>query len=104
MVAVVCRHCGSAELVKCGFGTNGKQRYKCNSCGRRSRESPQGQGHDEAFKEQILAAYDERRSQRGIQRAFGVSRQTLSVWLKKRPEVAGAATPNEDGVSKGNLS
>ncbi|RYF41709.1 MAG: IS1 family transposase [Cytophagaceae bacterium] len=99
MVAIVCRHCGSESLVKSGFGTNGKQRYKCKACGRRSRESPQGQGHEEAFKEQILAAYDERMSQRGIQRAFGVSRQSLSVWLKKRPETAGGATPEQEGVS-----
>ncbi|BCM90969.1 hypothetical protein IAD21_02832 [Abditibacteriota bacterium] len=71
-----------------------------NACGRRSRESPQGQGYAETFKEQILAAYDERMSQRGIERAFGVSRQTLSTWLKKRSEVAGRATTNEDGVSQ----
>ncbi len=98
MVAVVCYHCGSAELVKAGLGSNGKQRYRCKACGRRSRESPQGPGHEDAFKEQIVAAYDERMSQRGIQRAFGVSRQTLSSWLKKRPEVAGRATPDPDGV------
>ncbi len=49
MVAVVCRHYGSEELVKCGFGSNGKQRYKCNACGRRSRESFQVPGHDEVW-------------------------------------------------------
>jgi hypothetical protein len=46
--------------------------------GQSSHESPQEPGHAEAFKEQILAAYDERMSQRDIQRAFAVSRQSLS--------------------------
>lgn len=98
MVSVVCGHCGSEALVKYGFGTNGKQRYKCNSCGRCSRESPQGLGHEEAFKAQVLAAYDERMSQRGIRRAFGVSRQTLSAWLKKRPDAVGGTTSDEAGI------
>ncbi|RYZ81324.1 MAG: IS1 family transposase [Proteobacteria bacterium] len=90
--------------MRCGFGTNGKQRYKCKRCGRRSRESPQGAGHNEAFKEQILAAYDERMSQRGIQRAFGVSRQSLSAWLKKRRASAGATTPEPDSVFERDFS
>ena len=90
MVCLQCRHCQSESLVKFGFAPNGKQRYKCNACGRTSRESPQSQGHDPAFREQILAAYNERMSLRGIQRAFGVSRQTVSCWLKKRPKEAEA--------------
>lgn len=40
-------------------------------------------GYTEAQKEQILAAYNERSSMRGIQRTFGVSRNTLASWLKK---------------------
>ena len=84
MILVKCCHCGSEALVKFGFAPNGKQRYKCNSCGRTSRESPQTPGHNEAFQQQILAAYNERMSLRGIQRTFGVSRQTVSKWLKKK--------------------
>lgn len=84
MVLVKCCHCGSDSVVKFGFAANGKQRYKCKACGRTSRESPQSQGHEEAFRAQILAAYNERMSLRGIQRAFGVSRQTVSKWLKKK--------------------
>jgi transposase-like protein len=48
-------------------------------------------GYTEEQKEQILAAYKERSSMRGIQRTFGVSRNTLTSWLKKRhsePETA----------------
>ena len=38
----------------------------------------------EAEKEQILAAYEERSSLRGLERVFGVSRKTVSAWLKKK--------------------
>jgi hypothetical protein len=40
-------------------------------------------GYTEAQKEQILSAYHERSSMRGIERTFGVSRPTLVSWLKK---------------------
>jgi transposase-like protein len=46
--------------------------------------SSQNGAYTEEQKEQILAAYNERSSMRGIQRTFGVSRNTLSSWLKKR--------------------
>ena len=84
MVCVKCCHCNSESLVKFGFARNGKQRYRCKSCSRTSRELPQGLGHDAAFREQVLAAYNERMSLRGIQRVFGVSRNTVAKWLKKK--------------------
>ena len=33
----------------------------------------------------MLRAYHERASLRGVRRIFGVSRTTLSGWLKKKP-------------------
>jgi hypothetical protein len=39
--------------------------------------------YSEEQKEQILSAYHERSSMRGIERTFGVSRPTLVSWLKK---------------------
>ncbi len=55
--------------------------------------NPRSAGHSEAFQEQIVALYFERPSMRGIQRATGVSRQTLSGWLKKRHvDAAGEST------------
>jgi len=36
----------------------------------------------------ILAAYQERMSQRGLVRVFGVSRRTVGKWLKKSQEPA----------------
>lgn len=84
MVCVLCVHCGSEKLVKNGISPSGKQQYVCRGCGRTSLDRPQAKGHSEEFKAQVLAMYFERPSMRGIQRAMGVSRQTLTVWLKKR--------------------
>jgi transposase-like protein len=39
--------------------------------------------YTEDEKERIINAYYERPSMRGIERVFGVARQTLAVWLKK---------------------
>jgi transposase-like protein len=39
--------------------------------------------YSEERKSEILKAYEERPSMRGIERIFGVTRQTLSSWLKK---------------------
>ncbi len=36
-----------------------------------------------AFRQQVLAAFHERCSLRGVCRIFGISRQTLMTWLKK---------------------
>ena len=33
----------------------------------------------------MLRAYEERASLRGVRRIFGISRTTLSGWLKKKP-------------------
>ena len=71
-------------MVRNGQTRNAKQRYKCKSCSRSFRESPQVNGYSEAEKELILRAYNERPSMRGLGRVFGVSRPTLISWLKKR--------------------
>jgi transposase-like protein len=43
-------------------------------------------GYSEEEKEKILRAYRERGSKRAISRIFGISRNTLTRWLKKRDE------------------
>ena len=84
MVLVLCVHYGSKKLIKNGISPSGKQQYRCRGCGRTSLDRPQAKGRSEEFKAQVLAMYFERPSMRAIQRATGVSRQTLAVWLKKR--------------------
>jgi transposase-like protein len=82
-VKVSCRHCGSENIIRNGMTSNGKQRYECNDCGRRSRENPGTNEYPPERKAEILLAYQERSSLRGLQRTFGVSRQTVTKWLKK---------------------
>ena len=84
---VTCYHCSSTNLVKNGFTKNRKQRYACQDCQRNSREAPQPTGYPAEQREEILRAYEERSSLRGLTRTFGVARNTVTQWLreKKRP-------------------
>ncbi len=84
MVAVSCIHCGSEQLVRNGHAPNGKQRYRCRACGRQSRENPSSNGYTDERRAEILKALQERSSLRGIERTFGVSRSTVTTWMKKR--------------------
>jgi transposase-like protein len=84
-IEVLCRHCGSNQLTRYGIAPNGKQKYYCRSCGKQSRENPGSNAYPEDRKDEILRAYEERSSLRGLERTFGVSRNTVSTWLKKKP-------------------
>ena len=81
---ITCPHCGSAHIVKNGFAPNGKQKYLCHACTRQSRKDPSPNGYTKERKEEILRAYQERSSLRGLRRTFGVSPTTVIGWLKKR--------------------
>jgi len=78
-----CRHCGGINVIRHGYTRKGNQRYRCRTCVRSFVEDPDSAAYDPARKEQILRAYHERASLRGISRIFGVSRNTLTRWLKK---------------------
>lgn len=80
---IACPHCTSTDVVKNGFASNGKQKYLCHLCGRQSRENPSPNGYTQGRKEEILHAYQERSSLRGLRRTFGVSPTTVIGWLKK---------------------
>ena len=83
-VSQTCRHCGSDQLVRYGIAPNGKQKYLCHACGKQSRANPGSNAHSAARRDEILRAYEERSSLRGLERTFGVSRNTVSAWLKKK--------------------
>ena len=80
-----CDACESADLIKNGHSGSGKQQYIGKACGCRGIINARKAKHSEAEKEQILNAYFERPSMRGICRIFDVSRPTLAKWLKKKP-------------------
>ena len=80
---LTCYHCDSENIIKNGVAPNGKQKYRCKDCKKQSREEPSVNGYTENRKEEILSAYEERSSLRGLERTFGVARSTVSRWLKK---------------------
>jgi transposase-like protein len=84
-ITLQCQYCGSDQLVRHGLTRNGKQRYLCHACGRSSRDNPQPNGYTQEQRAEILRAYEERSSLRGLTRTFGVARNTVSQWLKKKP-------------------
>jgi transposase-like protein len=83
-ITVPCPHCQSDALVCNGHAPNGKQLYRCRTCGRQSRENPTPHAYPQARREEVLHAYQERSSLRGLTRTFGVSRTTVSTWIKKK--------------------
>ncbi len=71
-----CVHCRSEALVRNGRAPNGKQKYLCRTCGRQSRENPTPHAYPEERREEILRAYQERSSLRGLERTDCASRAT----------------------------
>ena len=84
----VCRCCGSDSIRKNGHAENGDQRAKCLDCGRTFVLQPQGTRYDEKFKEQVVAAYQDRMSIRGITRTFGVCYKTVIRWVGEKSGAA----------------
>ena len=83
-ITLTCPHCASDNLVKYGFAPDGRQRYKCRTCNKQHREHPRTNAYSDEEKQTILDAQQERSSLRGLTRTFGVSRQTVTGWIKKK--------------------
>src|SRR5258708_29052949 len=83
-ITVPCPHCQSDALVCNGHAPNGKQLYRCRTSGRQSRENPTPHAYPQAHREEVLHAYQERSSLRVLTRIFGVSRTTVSSWIKNK--------------------
>ena len=91
-----CPACQSHNTNRYGH-QNGRQRFICRTCQKTWRENPGASVVSAERKAQILAAYHERMSLRGIARVFGVSRNTVSAWLKKSPEAPSAGSDAAQG-------
>ena len=79
-----CARCGSEKIRKNGHAENGAQRAKCLACGRTFILQPQGARYDQRFKDQVVAAYQDRISIRGITRTFGVCYKTVLRWVGEK--------------------
>ena len=86
-ITVLCQHCQSQYIIRYGLAPNGKQRYLCTDCGRRSRDHPTSTAYSAEERELILRAYDERSSLCGLTRTFGVACNTVTEWVKKKSRV-----------------
>lgn len=82
-VTLNCPDCQSQNIIRFGKTTGGYARFRCKDCKRTFSEAPE-RGPTPEFKEQVLAAYQERSSMRGIARVFHISRNTLTKWLKEK--------------------
>ena len=87
-VAFRCPECDSMKVVKTGKNSAGSQQFLCKDCHKSAVMYPQNQRSQEE-KDQILPAYHERPSMRGIARTFHISRDTLKKLLT--PALAGGA-------------
>jgi len=85
-VTIRCPYCDSEDLIRNGHASNGKQKYRCKACKRQSRENPSPNGYTEERREEIIRAYQERSSLRGLTRTFKVARNTVKGWLKKKQQ------------------
>ncbi len=81
----VCLCCGSQRIRKNGHADNGAQRAKCLECASTFILQPKGACYDQKFKDQVVAAYQDRMSIRGITCTFGVCYKTVLRWGEKRP-------------------
>ena len=77
-----CRSCGSSNLLRDGRNKCGNEQYHCKNCGVYRVLRPKAR-YREAQRPQILRAYRERMSLRGLQRLFGVWRRTVLRWLER---------------------
>jgi transposase-like protein len=93
---VYCQHCGSEDIVRNGKAPNGKQKYRCKMCKKQSRENPTPHAYSEERRDEILRAYEERSSLRGIERTFGVSRTSVLGWMKKSGKPASSERNHND--------
>lgn len=80
-----CPGCGSERVVRNGKNTAGEQTYLCKACGRRFRPGAVPVAHSEEVRQQVFTALQERSSIRGVQRQFGIHRNTVIRWLNKKP-------------------
>jgi insertion element IS1 protein InsB len=75
-----CHSCGSINIVKNGTNKCGNQQYHCHDCGAYRVLEPKDASSIQE-KTEVLQAYRERVSLRGVERIFGVSRQTVMKWV-----------------------
>lgn len=81
---LACPTCASSRIIKNGRIHNGKQRFRCDECGRQFIEQPTKKVIDSATRELIDRLLLERISLAGIARATQVSQQWLQTYVNEK--------------------
>lgn len=97
-----CPKCDSTEVNKNGH-CRGKQNYRCKSCGRQFLEFHSTKGYSNDAKQICLKMVRDGLGFRAIERATGVSHNTIINWVKQaeadqsNAEADQALEPDEHG-------
>ena len=78
-----CSRCGSINIVRNGKNKCGNPQYHCKDCGAYRVLKPKTK-YPAQHQQTILKACQERISLRGLERVFGVHRQTVSRWIERQ--------------------
>ncbi len=87
VITQTCPHCSSPRCKRFGTNRSGSARCRCNECHKTFTPQPNSRAMTERKEAQIVAALQERISQRGIARTFKVARLTIRNLRKKVPLV-----------------
>ena len=83
-VKIICRHCGSDDLVKNGHSENGTQRYRCNICKGSFQTEYTYNAWQPGIREQIEKQTLNSSGVRDISRNLEISKNTVISELKKK--------------------
>ena len=83
-IKIICRHCGSDDLVKNGHSENGTQRYRCNECGKSFQTEYSYNAWKPGIREQIETQTLNSSGVRDIGRNLEISKNTVISELKKK--------------------
>lgn len=81
---MVCRRCGSEQVVKNGWIHNGKRNHRCKDCGRQFVEQPSWRAVSEETKTRIDRLLLEKLPLAGIARVEGVSESWLQGYVNQK--------------------
>jgi insertion element IS1 protein InsB len=81
-ITYTCSRCGSPNIVRNGHNKCGNPQYQCKDCKAHRVLKPK-QLHPLRTRQQVLRAYRERMSLRGVERVFDVCLQTVMTWLQE---------------------
>jgi insertion element IS1 protein InsB len=82
-----CTKCNSFNIIKNGTDYKDDQKFHCHGCSTYGTLEPQSRSCPDFFKESVLRAYQERASMRGVERLFGIARQTPARWILEKAEL-----------------